>query len=213
MTEQGTAVSGVSSPGLAGGVGSGREGVDMTQNRRSKGATRSRMAETGEKYTEARRALLASGGDLNGAGEEPGVAVLWPDDSLGWFTDQAYNLIVLAEDEARMLSHSSVEPEHLLLATTRRGNVQRLLAGLDHAIHDRILQIHGFGRSSSSAPGARRPARRCFAERLSRRPTGGFSARAPSICYLRSASRSAQSASSRSWGSQTSSRSSMRNIR
>jgi ATP-dependent Clp protease ATP-binding subunit ClpA len=124
----------------------------MTQDRRSKRATRSRMAQTGEKYTDARRALLASGGDIGGAGEDPGVAILWPDDSLGWFTDQAYNLILLAEDEARMLSHSSVEPEHLLLATTRRGNVQRLLAGLDHAIHDLVLRINGFGEKLELRP-------------------------------------------------------------
>jgi hypothetical protein len=39
--------------------GLAREGVDMVENRRSKRAIRSRMAETGEKYTEARRALLA----------------------------------------------------------------------------------------------------------------------------------------------------------
>jgi ATP-dependent Clp protease ATP-binding subunit ClpA len=110
------------------------------------------MAQTGEKYTDARRALLASGGESGGAGEDPGVAILWPDDSLGWFTDQAYNLILLAEDEARMLSHSSVEPEHLLLATTRRGNVQRLLAGLDHAIHDLILRIDGFGEKLELRP-------------------------------------------------------------
>ena len=124
----------------------------MTENRRSKRATRSRMAQTGEKYTEARRALLASGGDIGGAGDDPAVAILWPDDSLGWFTDQAYNLILLAEDEARMMSHSSVEPEHLLLATTRRGNVQRLLAGLDHAIHDLILRINGFGEKLELRP-------------------------------------------------------------
>lgn len=71
---------------------------------------------------------------------------------MGWFTDQAYNLILLAEDEARMLSHPTVEPEHLLLATTRRGNVQRLLAGLDHAIHDRILRIKGFGEKLELRP-------------------------------------------------------------
>jgi ATP-dependent Clp protease ATP-binding subunit ClpA len=71
---------------------------------------------------------------------------------LGWFTDQAYNLILLAEDEARMLSHGKVEPEHLLLATTRRGNVQRLLGGLDHAIHDLILQIKGFGEKLELRP-------------------------------------------------------------
>jgi ATP-dependent Clp protease ATP-binding subunit ClpA len=46
---------------------------------------------------------------------------------LGVFTDQAHNRILLAEDEARMLGRSVVEPEHLLLALTRHGNVQSLL--------------------------------------------------------------------------------------
>jgi predicted ATP-dependent protease len=44
------------------------------------------------------------------------------------FTDQAYNLILAAEDEARMLGRAMVEPEHLLLALARRGNVESLLA-------------------------------------------------------------------------------------
>lgn len=43
------------------------------------------------------------------------------------FTDQAYNLILLAEDEARMLGCAEVEPTHLLLALARRGNVASLL--------------------------------------------------------------------------------------
>jgi ATP-dependent Clp protease ATP-binding subunit ClpA len=43
------------------------------------------------------------------------------------FTDQAYNLILLAEDEARMLGRPKVQPEHLLLAFARRGNVASLL--------------------------------------------------------------------------------------
>jgi ATP-dependent Clp protease ATP-binding subunit ClpA len=47
---------------------------------------------------------------------------------LSLFSDQAYNLILLAEDESRMLGRSRVEPEHLLLALTRRGNVESLLA-------------------------------------------------------------------------------------
>ncbi len=42
------------------------------------------------------------------------VMIAWPKDSLGWFTDQACNLIRLADDEARMMSHATVEPEHLL---------------------------------------------------------------------------------------------------
>jgi ATP-dependent Clp protease ATP-binding subunit ClpA len=122
----------------------------MTENRRSKRAIRSRMAQTGEKYTEARRAHLASGGQGGGAsaGEYPGGTIIWPMDSLGWFTDQAYNAILLAADEARMLSHPRVDPEHLLLAAARYGNVENLLAGegIDaRAIHDAIMQIKGFG--------------------------------------------------------------------
>ena len=122
----------------------------MTANRRSKRAIRSRMAQTGEKYTEARRAQLASGGHSGGAGagEYPGGTITWPEDSLGWFTDQAYNAILLAADEARMLSHPRVDPEHLLLAAARYGSVESLLAGegIDaRAIHDVIAAVRGFG--------------------------------------------------------------------
>jgi ATP-dependent Clp protease ATP-binding subunit ClpA len=124
----------------------------MTHNRRSKGAIRSRMAQTGEKYTDARRALQASGGGHAPGDTDPDVTFTWPEDSLGWFTDQAHNLILLAEDEARMLSHARVEPEHLLLATTRSGNVERLLAGLDRAIHDAIERINGFGEKLELRP-------------------------------------------------------------
>jgi ATP-dependent Clp protease ATP-binding subunit ClpA len=144
----------------------------MTENRRSKRATRSRMAQTGEKYTEARRALLAAGGSSGGAGEDPNVGILWPEDSLGWFTDQAYNAILLADDEARMLSHASVEPEHLLLAATRYGNVQRLLFGLDRAIHDAIVRITGFGEKLEL-----RPQRSSASEEVLRRAVTAAAAR------------------------------------
>jgi hypothetical protein len=77
----------------------------MTANRRSKQATRARMAQNGEKYTEARRALVAAGG--TGGGEDPRVTIKWPQDSPGWFTDQAYNAILLAADEARMPARCS----------------------------------------------------------------------------------------------------------
>ncbi|MGN6792100.1 MAG: Clp protease N-terminal domain-containing protein [Streptosporangiaceae bacterium] len=106
------------------------------------------MARTGEKYTDARRALVDAGGRNGGAGEGPGGVITWPADSLGWFTDQAYNAILLAADEARMLSHPRVEPEHLLLAAARYGNVERLLAGEGvpaRAIHDVITAVRGFG--------------------------------------------------------------------
>ncbi len=120
----------------------------MTANRRSKRAVRSRMAQTGEKYTEARRALVVPGGHSGGAGEGPGGMITWPADSLGWFSDQACNAILLAADEARMLGHPRVEPEHLLLAAARYGNVEWLLAGAGiraRAIHDVIAAIKGFG--------------------------------------------------------------------
>jgi ATP-dependent Clp protease ATP-binding subunit ClpA len=121
----------------------------MTQNRRSKRATRSRMEQTGEKYTDARRALLASGSDGDPSGEDPDVTIAWPEDSLGWFTDQAHNAVLLAEDEARMMNHSIVDPEHLLLAAARRGNAESLLLTrariAAREIHDAILRHRGFG--------------------------------------------------------------------
>ena len=52
-----------------------------------------------------------------------------PSFALGVFSDQAYNSILLAQDEARMLGQRIVEPEHVLLALAREGNVERLLQG------------------------------------------------------------------------------------
>ena len=147
----------------------------MTQNRRSKRAVRSRMAQAGEKYTEARRALLASGGNSGGGGVDPGVMITSPEESLGWFTDQAYNAILLADDEARMLRHSRVGPEHLLLAAARYGNVERLLAGegIDaRAIHDVIVQINGFGDKLEL-----RPRRSPASEEVLRRAVAAAAAR------------------------------------
>jgi hypothetical protein len=115
----------------------------MTKDRRAKRAIRSRMAATGERYTEARRATLASD-----RGKLPPGAAQTSIDPIGWFTDQAYNAILLAEDEARMLGQPRVEPQHLLLAAARRGNVEQLLAreGITaSAIHDAVLRMGGFG--------------------------------------------------------------------
>ncbi len=117
----------------------------MTEDRRRKRAIRARMAQTGEKYTEAMRAVGSGGG---ATGHASRVAFDWPDDSLGWFTDQAYNAILLGEDEARMLSQPTVAPEHLLLALARSGNAQRLLAGEGVTagdIHAALVGMGGFG--------------------------------------------------------------------
>jgi len=149
----------------------------MTANRRSKRAIRSRMAQTGEKYTQARRAHLASGGPSGGAGagEGPGGTIAWPEDSLGWFSDQAYNAILLADDEARMLSHPRVDPEHLLLAAARYGNVERLLdgEGIDaRAIHAVIAAIKGLGGRLEL-----RPRRSPVSEEVLRRAVAAAAAR------------------------------------
>ncbi|HEY7932352.1 MAG TPA: Clp protease N-terminal domain-containing protein [Solirubrobacteraceae bacterium] len=71
-----------------------------------------------------------------------------PTGAIGRFTDQAYNAILLAEDEARMLGQPVVEPVHLLLAAARRGNVEQLLARegiVASAIHAAVVRMGGFG--------------------------------------------------------------------
>jgi ATP-dependent Clp protease ATP-binding subunit ClpA len=157
----------------------------MTANRRSKRTIRARMEQTGEKYTQARRALLPSAGHGGSAGDDPGVSITWPADSLGWFTDQACNAILLADDEARMLSHPRVDPEHLLLAAARYGTVQELLAGAGvtaRAIHDAITAIKGFGGKL-----VLRPRRSPASEQVLRRAVTAAAARgvlAPSTEHL-----------------------------
>ncbi len=125
----------------------------MTEHRRVKREIRSRMAQTGEKYTDARRALLARAGAAEGAGsggtQRPRPAARPPRAPRGGrFTDQAYNAILLAQDEARMLRQPKVEPEHLLLAAARRGNVEQLLASAGisaGAIYDALVRAGGLG--------------------------------------------------------------------
>jgi hypothetical protein len=52
-----------------------------------------------------------------------------------------------------MLAHAVVEPEHLLLAAARRGNVERLLGGTAaRAIHAAIVRIRGFGETLELKP-------------------------------------------------------------
>jgi hypothetical protein len=53
-------------------------------------AIRSRIAQTGEKYTEARRVLLA-GGDSGHAEEDPDATIPLSEGSLASFTGQAYS--------------------------------------------------------------------------------------------------------------------------
>jgi hypothetical protein len=64
------------------------------------------------------------------------------------FGDNAPDLIVLAEDEARMLGRSRVEPVHLLLAFARQGRVEDLLGerGVSaRVLHAAVLAGDGIG--------------------------------------------------------------------
>ena len=131
----------------------------MTDDRRAKRVVRARMAQTGEKYTDARRALL-------GDGRPPGAGAVAPAEDaqadwlVGRFTDQAYNAILLAQDEARMLGRWTVEPEHLLLAVARSGNVHRLLQApgvAAGAIHAAVVRRGGLGPDLVLGPVPRSP--------------------------------------------------------
>ncbi len=88
----------------------------MTEDRQSKRATRSRTAQTGEKYTEARRALLASGGDSRRADGDPRVAILWP----GHRTSVSGPCLRRAGSR-QPAQHRTTEPE---------GHLLRLIVGL-----------------------------------------------------------------------------------
>ena len=103
---------------------------------------------TGERLTQPRPA------PRDGA-SAPAPTAQAADDPIAHFTDQAYNAILLAQDEARMLGQAAVAPEHLLLAAARRGNVERLLAraGIDaSAIHADVVRGGGFGRELALGP-------------------------------------------------------------
>ena len=87
---------------------------------------------------------LRAGREMPG-GPGPGVG---DDVVVSLFGDRAPDLILLAEDEARMLGRSRVQPVHLLLAFARRGQVKDLLG--EHritarALHAAVLAEDGMG--------------------------------------------------------------------
>src|ERR1700761_3278430 len=70
------------------------------------------------------------------------------DDVMSLFGGDSPDLILLAEDEARMLGRSRVEPEHLLLAFSRRGRVRDLLGqrGVGaRQVHAAVVGADGVG--------------------------------------------------------------------
>ena len=90
------------------------------------------MAQTGEKYTEARRAMEgAPAGPPTGS--ERTRADRPAGSEFGRFTEGAWRVVVLARDEARALEHDVVGSEHILLGLLREqdGIAARVL-GLLH---------------------------------------------------------------------------------
>ena len=84
------------------------------------------------------------------------------------FTDRARRVVVLAQEEARMLDHNYIGTEHILLGLLREGDglaaqvLMTLGADLDRA-RERVIQLlHGYqGQdvgSVGSQPGGRAPA-------------------------------------------------------
>lgn len=71
------------------------------------------------------------------------------------FTDRARRVVALTQDEARMLDHDRVGPEHVLLALLREGNgvAARALGSLGitlEGVREHVEQVAGRGRQAPS---------------------------------------------------------------
>jgi ATP-dependent Clp protease ATP-binding subunit ClpA len=71
------------------------------------------------------------------------------------FTNQSRRVVVLAQEEARMLDHNYIGTEHLLLGLLAegRGSAARALAAMDvtlQAARDQVLEIIGRGQAQQS---------------------------------------------------------------
>jgi ATP-dependent Clp protease ATP-binding subunit ClpA len=129
-------------------VGHVRSGDHVTDDRARKKAVRRRMAQTGEKYTEARRALENAATDPETEGAQPEDPA-WRG-QFGRFTDSARRAIALARKEARALEHDGVGSEHILLGLLREedGIAARVLASLDitvDRVHASLVRSAGSG--------------------------------------------------------------------
>jgi hypothetical protein len=71
------------------------------------------------------------------------------------FTNQSRRVVVLAQEEARMLDHNYIGTEHLLLGLLHegRGSASRALAAMDvtlQAVRDQVVEIIGRGETQPS---------------------------------------------------------------
>ncbi len=71
------------------------------------------------------------------------------------FTNQSRRVVVLAQEEARMLDHNYIGTEHLLLGLLHegRGSAARVLEAMDvtlQAVRDQVIEIIGRGQAQQS---------------------------------------------------------------
>jgi ATP-dependent Clp protease ATP-binding subunit ClpC len=67
------------------------------------------------------------------------------------FTDRARRVVVLAQEEARLLNHNYIGTEHLLLGLTHEGVAAKALQYLDislEAVRAQVEEIIGQGQSA-----------------------------------------------------------------
>ena len=131
------------------GVGCGWIGDRVTDDRARKKAVRRRMAQTGEKYTEALRALQEAAreaADRGGAVDRPPSGF-----QLRRFTEQSRQVVVLAREEAHTLKHDFVGGEHILFGLLReRGFAAWVLESLGvtvERVRVRVVEIVGLGET------------------------------------------------------------------
>ena len=70
------------------------------------------------------------------------------------FTDRARRVVVLAQEEARMLNHNYIGTEHILLGLIHEGEGRRQVAGvaghLPEGVRSQVEEIIGQGQQAPS---------------------------------------------------------------
>ena len=119
----------------------------MTDDRARKKAVRRRMEQTGEKYSEALRALQEAA-EGAAAVDRPS-----PGCDLGRFTEQSRQVMELAQEEASVLKHDFVGCEHILLGLLREEGfsawVLESLGVSVETVRVRVVEIAGSGETLS----------------------------------------------------------------
>ena len=102
------------------------------------------------------------------------------------FTDRARRVVVLAQEEARMLNHNYIGTEHILLGLIHEGEgvaakaLESLGISLD-AVREQVQEIIGQGQQAPPATSPSLPGpRRCWSSRSAKPFSSGTTTSAPS---------------------------------